>query len=251
MSGIGLGPGTILTVFVIFCRVGGCLMLMTGIASARVPMQVRLFLALALTLAVAPLVIDTVTPAIPDDQPLTLLRIAGIETLTGALLGLLARLFFLALQTLGHAMAMVAGYSMPGTPVEDNEAVPSMTTLIMLTATLMFFTTDQHAAVLRTVVRSYAVLPVGAYDPQVGLIQVTDTLGVAFVLALRLASPFIIYGLVINFTLGVLNKLTPSIPVYFISMPFVLAGGLFLFYLTSTEFQLLFASGVADWLASR
>lgn len=248
---IGIGSGTILTVFVIFCRVGGCLMLMTGVASGRVPMQVRLFLALALTLAVAPLVMDTVGPAIPDDQPLTLMRIAGVETLTGALIALLARLFFLALQTLGHAMAMVSSYSMPGTPVEDAEALPSMTTLIMLTATLLFFTTDQHAMVLRTVVRSYAVLPVGSYDPQAGLIQVADTLGVAFMLALRLASPFIIYGLVINLTLGILNKLTPSIPVYFISMPFVLAGGLLLFYLTSAEFQLLFATSITDWLATR
>lgn len=248
---IGIGANTILTVFVIFCRVGGCLMLMTGIASGRVPMQARLFLALSLTLAVAPLVLETVAAAIPDDQPLTLLRIAGIETLTGTLIGLIGRLFFLALQTLAHAMAMVAGYSMPGTPVEDNEALPSMTTLILLTATLLFFLTDQHALVLRTVVRSYAVLPVGSYDPQAGLIQLTDTLAAGFMLALRLASPFIIYGLVINFTLGVLNKLTPSIPVYFISMPFVLAGGLMLFYLTSSEFQILFAGGVTDWLTSR
>jgi flagellar biosynthetic protein FliR len=247
----GIGAGTVLTVFVIFCRVGGCLMLMAGISSGRVPMQVRLFLALALTLAIAPLVMDTVTPAIPDDQPLTVLRVAGFETLLGTLIGLIGRLFFLALQTLGHAMAMVAGFSMPGAPVEDTEALPSMTTLIMLTATLLFFITDQHALVLRTVVRSYSVLPVGVYDPQAGLIQMTDTLAVAFTLALRLASPFIIYGLAINMTLGILNKLTPSIPVYFISMPFVLAGGLMLLYLTSTEFQLLFSTGLTDWLASR
>ena len=44
-----------LLVFLLFCRIGGCLMLMPGFSSARVPPQVRLFIALAVTLALAPM----------------------------------------------------------------------------------------------------------------------------------------------------------------------------------------------------
>ena len=40
-----LGPATVLAAFLIFCRIGACLMLMPGFSSARVPLQVRLFVA--------------------------------------------------------------------------------------------------------------------------------------------------------------------------------------------------------------
>ncbi|MCM5552041.1 flagellar biosynthetic protein FliR [Pleomorphomonas sp. NRK KF1] len=248
----GIGSNTVLAVCLLFCRIGGVLMLMVGISSARVPTQVRLFLAFGLTLAVAPMLIDQASAAITDDTPVTLLRLIVAETFTGLFIGFLGRLFFLALQMLSHAMAMTVGFSMPGASVEDQEALPAMTTLIMLTATLMFFLTDQHVKVLEAVISSYRVLPVaGVFDPQGSLIEVTDTLSAAFWLALRLASPFIIYGLVINFTLGLVNKMTPSIPVYFISMPFVLFGGLMLFYFTAVEFQQLFVLGFSNWLASQ
>jgi flagellar biosynthetic protein FliR len=49
---------------------------------------------------------------------------------------------------------------------------------------------------------------------------------------------------------GVANKLTPQIPVYFISLPFVIAGGMFLLYFTIGEFLRLFISSFSDWLAT-
>ncbi len=62
------------------------------------------------------------------------------------------------------------------------------------------------------------------------MIDFTDALSAAFLATLRIAAPFIVFAILVNFSVGLVNKLTPSIPVYFISMPFVLgraAGGLF------------------------
>ena len=41
----------------------------------------------------------------------------------------------------------------------------------------------------------------------------------AFILALQISSPFIVYALIINLMVGIANKLIPQIPVYFISRP--------------------------------
>ena len=109
----GIGSTTVLAVCLLFCRIGGVLMLMVGVSSARVPMQVRLFLAFGLTLAVAPLLLGQASAAITDDAPVTLLRLIVAETFTGLFIGFLGRLFFLALQMLSHAMAMTVGFSMP------------------------------------------------------------------------------------------------------------------------------------------
>jgi flagellar biosynthesis protein FliR len=246
-----LGPDTILAAFILFCRIGGCLMLMPGFSSPRVPMQVRLFLAIAVTLALAPLVLPAVSPSVAGASPFALGRLIVSETLTGALIGLLGRLFFLALQTMATAASMAIGFStMPGAPVEDTEPVGPMVSLITLTATVLLFTMDGHWEVLRGLAMSYRTLPPAeGFAGQFGLIQLADRLAESFLLTLRITSPFIIYSIVVNLAVGVINKLTPAIPVYFIALPFILAGGLFLLYVTIGEMLRLFMAGFGSWLA--
>ena len=69
-------------------------------------------------------------------------------------------------------------------------------------------------------------------DPQGVLISLTDTLESTFYIMLRLASPFLIYNMLFNVSIGFVNKLAPQMPVYFISTPYMLIGGMFLFYLS-------------------
>ena len=52
-----IGPLSVLATFVLFCRIGTCLMLMPGFSSARVAGRIRLFLAIAITLVLAPLLL--------------------------------------------------------------------------------------------------------------------------------------------------------------------------------------------------
>ena len=84
-------PETILTVFLLFCRIGGCLMLMPGFSSSRVPVQVRLFIAVAVTLALSPILLPTVNVVLPNIEPAAVLSLILSETLTGALIGLIGR----------------------------------------------------------------------------------------------------------------------------------------------------------------
>lgn len=49
-----IGADAVLIAFVLFCRIGGCLMLMPGFSSNRVPVNVRLFIAFSATLALTP-----------------------------------------------------------------------------------------------------------------------------------------------------------------------------------------------------
>ena len=66
--------------------------------------------------------------------------------------------------------------------------------------------------------------------------------------ALRIGSPFIIYSIIVNFTIGVTNKLMPQLPVFFIATPFVLIGGLFLLLMTAPDFIEHFEAAFAAWL---
>ena len=73
----------------------------------------------------------------------------------------------------------------------------------------------------------------------------TDTLAQTTYIMLRLASPFILFnGLIFNIAIGFINKLAPQIPVYFISTPYLLMGGLFLIYFSIAAMVSQFGRGL-------
>ena len=242
---------TVLLVFLAFCRIGGCLMLMPGFASSRVPMNVRLFIAIAVTLALSPLLVPVLQAAVPQVPTPTVVALLISETIIGALIGVMGRMFFLALQFMATAAAMYIGFgNMPGAPLEDAEPLPAFATLITLTATLLFFLTDQHWEVLRALLASYSALPITEpFALDFSLAKLTDATSNAFILALQISSPFIVYTVIINLMVGIANKLVPQIPVYFISIPLVLAGGFFLLYFMIGEALRVFMMGFMGWLA--
>ncbi len=241
----------VLATFIVFCRIGACLMLVPGYSSTNIPPQIRLFIALVTTFALTPILVSILKPLVDDAPPLTLALLIGTELLVGSVIGLGGRVFFLALQTMVTVMASAIGLSnIPGTPVGETDPTPAAVPLIMASVTTLFFLTDQHWQVLRGLMNSYDVWQPGEkLSGEIALNQLTSRLTDAFVLTLRITSPFIVYSVIVNFSVGLLNKLTPAIPVYFISVPFVLLGGLLLLYLISDEFLTQFMLGMSSWLA--
>jgi flagellar biosynthesis protein FliR len=243
-------PEILLGIFLIFCRIGGCLMIAPGFSSNRIPMQVRLFIGLATSLALAPVLLEKVRAGITSQVPAAILVYIVSELLTGILIGLLARVYFLALQTMVSAVAMALGLGgMPGTPVDEAEPLPPISSFIMMVATALLFLSDLHWELLRGLIASYSRLPVGeGLGSRLSLEQLVDQIGVAFVLALRISSPFILYSVIVNLAVGLTNKLTPQIPVYFLATPFIMLGGLLIMYFAVQDYLLLFLEAFSTWL---
>ena len=139
---------------------------------------------------------------------------------------------------------------MPGAVPDENDQSPTLVTLFTLTATVLLFVTDQHWELLRGLVDRMRTIPAGqGIVSRLALVDVADQLTVAFLLALRIGSPFLIYSIVFNFAIGIANKLTPQIPVFFIAMPFVTAGGMVLLYFTVSDFMTHFNASFSTWLS--
>jgi flagellar biosynthesis protein FliR len=236
--------GAVIAAFLAFCRIGACFLVMPGLSSIRVPVQVRLFVALAATGGLLVLLWDQIYP-FADRRPGVLVPRIASELLIGVLIGLLARLYILALQFMGAAIAMLIGYSgMSGPGIEDGEPQAALAAIISFSALLLLFIFDFHHEIIRALVASYQVAPLDVlFNPQAALVDVTDTLSESFLVVLRLGSPFIAYSLLVNLTIGFVNKLVPQIPVYFISLPFVIAAGLIIFYFAIGTMLSLFADG--------
>ena len=238
--------GTVLALFLAFCRIGGCFMVLPGFSSFRIPVQIRLFVAVAVSMALLPTLWDTIYPNVKGGGGVYILLV-GAELLIGVTLGLVARYIVVSLQYAGTAMSMAIGFnSSPGGSIIENDPEGQLTSLITFTALFILFLTDFHHMIIAALVRSYGFMPMSTgFEPRLALMTLTDTLGAAFMLVLRLASPFLVYGLIFNLSIGMVNKLAPQIPVYFISIPFILTGGLILFYFGSNTFFSLFTDGFA------
>jgi flagellar biosynthesis protein FliR len=247
---IGLGPDAVALVVLIFCRIGGCLMLMPGFSSPRIPVRARLFVALSLSLALSPLLVDAVRQGVTDLGLLALVRSIAAELLVGVSIGLFGRLFFMALETMAAAIAMSVGLSANlGTPVETEEPLPALASFVTLSATILLFATDLHWEVVRGLVASYDAIPVrDGFRAQASLVRLTDLASQAFVAALRIAGPFIVFALVLNLAFGLLNKLTPQVPVYFVSAPVVLLGGIGLLYFAVKPALQIFIQAFTLWI---
>ena len=139
--------------------------------------------------------------------------------------------------------------AIPGVAMEDNEVMPSLASLISLSAVTLVFASGQHWELLGGLVRSYGVWPPSeGVAAGIRLTALVDRLSASFMLALRVASPFLIYAVIVNLAVGLANKLTPTIPIYFISLPFVMAGGLLLLYQIGGELLTQFMTGFVAWL---
>ena len=240
-----LAEGAILAAFLAFCRIGACLMIMPGLSSVRVPVQVRLFTAVAVTMALLTFLWDRIFPFVDGTRPAVMVPMIVSELLVGGLIGALTRLYMEAMRFIGTAIAMLMGFnSMGGTAIGEADPQGPLAALISLSALLLLFVFDFHLEVIRALVASYSIAPVNVFfNPQSALIDVADTVSESFFLVLRLGSPFIAYAILVNLTIGFVNKLTPQIPIYFISLPFVIAGGLILFYFAFSTMLSLFADG--------
>ncbi|AYG58123.1 flagellar biosynthetic protein FliR [Rhizobium jaguaris] len=225
--------GTILALFLAFCRIGGCIMVLPGFSSGRVPQQVRVLLAAALSMAILPLLWNTIYPQV-SKSGVTYIGLIFTETVIGLMYGMMARLFTLGLQFTGSVISMLIGFNAPGgmdIVEESNET--ALTSMISFCGLMMLFILDFHHYVLQALVDSYSVIPFGGHiEARASLVSVTDTLQSTFFIMLRLASPFLLYGLMFQISIGFINKLAPQIPIYFISTPYQLMGGLFMLYLS-------------------
>jgi len=242
----------VLALAVLFARIGAMFMVAPGLSSARAPIKVRLFIALGVTLALSPALLGQAIAAIGARTPADLLAVIGMETVIGLFIGLLTRLLMMALQTLSIAIANMVGLGgIPGISIDETEPSQAAATLFTATALVIIFIADLHHEIIRAAVGSYAVLAPGAVlDGAAALEDVSQRISSAFMVALRLAAPFVIYSMIINFAVGLTNKMTPQVPVFFVALPVVTAGGLIVIAYSIREVMFAFQLAFNDVLSS-
>ncbi|QUJ76299.1 flagellar biosynthetic protein FliR [Sulfitobacter albidus] len=215
--------------FTVFLRVGALTALMPGFGEQAVPVRIKIAIAIAFTLIVAPAV--PIGDLAQSSQGIFWLIIT--ETVIGVILGLGLRLLVMALQMAGSIAAQSTSLAqILGTAVA--EPVPAMGHILVMGGIALAMMLGLHVKLAEFLLLSYQMMPPGALPAgedvaQWGLDQVRQ----AFTLAFTLAAPFVVLSVLYNLAIGVINKAMPQLMVAFVGAPLITAGGLFLLCLAS------------------
>lgn len=237
--------------FAVFCRVGALFMTAPAFGDFSLSPRLRLAAALAVSAVFAPVAAKHYPAWASSGDTLSMAAIVFGEILAGAFLGLAARVMMSALNVAGQIIALQMGLSLAQIfdPTQQLQGAIVGGFLAVLGAT-MIFASDLHHLLLAALSDSYALMAPGV-PPSFGDMAeaMISTLSAAFSLGLRLAAPFVLFGLVFYIGAGVLNRLMPQAQVFFMLLPANLAIGLMLLMLTTGLMMSVFLGAFEDFLA--
>ena len=208
-----------------FVRVGSCLMVAPVFGAVAVPAQVRIVLAGAIALLVAPLI------AVPTK--IALLSAPGVlitaqQIIIGVALGFSLQLVFEAVSLGGQIVANSMGLSLSfNLDPLSGESTPALGQLYTLLVTLIFLLLNGHIALIRILVEGFRTLPVGTAGLGLHCLWAVVEFGsTLFSGALAVALPAITALMVANLAFGVVSRAAPTLNLFATGLPVVLVFGL-------------------------
>jgi flagellar biosynthetic protein FliR len=229
-----------------FARIGTLVMLMPGIGEQFISTRARLALGLLLTLVLFPLT-RTLLPPVTGAAGIGLLL--G-EIAVGLVLGLSVRMVVGALQTAGLIVAQQLGLGFATTvdPSQGGQQA-ALGNLLTLTGLALIFAADLHHLAIVAIRDSYALLPPAtAIVPGDAAKLAVEAVAIGFSLAVRIAAPFIAFGILFNLGLGLLARLMPQLQVFFLALPGSILIGMLVLLATIGVMMGVFIEGLGDFL---
>lgn len=208
-------------------RIGGLLISAPVLGDKSAPARVRLMLALALAMILAPLL--PATPPLAAFSAVWWLRIAQ-ETLLGIMLGFVLKLVFEAVvlggELIGSSMGL--GFARMADPVRGTDA-PVIGQFLHLIAMLLFLTLDGHLRLIELLATSFSVAPDAGAVLGARRFEAMANGGAAmFGAAVSLALPTMAALLLVNLAFGVMSRSAPTLNGLSVGFPLSLAAGMLL-----------------------
>ncbi len=241
---------SLFSLLLVFVRLGAAFLILPVFGEAYISPRIRLLFAMAFSVIVTPVVQD-VLPPLPSAGILATGLLILAEILVGLFLGVMVRIMVSALATTGTIIAFITGFAnavLFNPALEDQGSLQSV--FLTLLGVLFILATDLHHVMLAGLVESYMVFTPGDV-PEMGdfSFMVARAVADSFSLAMKLASPFIVVGVVFYALLGLLARLMPQLQVFFLAMPLQIVLGLMVFLITIQAIMMVFLGDFSEGLA--
>jgi flagellar biosynthetic protein FliR len=221
-----LDPATVQLGMLGAARLSGMLLLTPPFNSTMVPRQVRLPLALALTLPVWPTLVAAHVPLARD--VVSLAALVGREAAIGLTIGFVGRMLITAASFAAEVVSLQMGLGLAA--MLDPELGGQVTVLTRLydwTVLGLLLALDFHHLVVGAVIESFRAVPVGPIalsgDGALGVVGLGSRI---FTVGLALVAPTLGLLFVVNLVLVLASRAVPQLSLIVVGWPITVLAGL-------------------------
>lgn len=232
-----------------FARIGTICMLMPGVGETYVTPQIRLGIALGLTVIIS-ITVRSMMPALDGFSDVVFAMSA--EIVAGLIFGAALRLFLAAPQIAGQLTSQLTSLSnIFASGAQLMEASSIMGAWFVVGSILFIFVSGMHYLMIDALAVSYFVIPLGGF-PNMGdaANSLVKIFAGVFALGIQMAAPFILLSVIFNLGVGLINRMLASLPLYFVAMPISILGGLYVLAYAIGPVLAAFRAAFTAWLSA-
>tara|TARA_Y100000589_G_scaffold220307_1_gene207923 strand:- start:1496 stop:2269 length:774 start_codon:yes stop_codon:yes gene_type:complete len=212
------------TVLLPFVRISAMLIVAPVLSMDSVTIKIRIIVAIALTIAIYPLLDWPVIDPVSASGLVDIFQQALIGIVMGLFLQVVAAAFVVAGQTISTTM----GLAMASLADPNFGTVPVIGLLLTILGTLIFLSIGGHIILIEMLLESFRLVPIGERLPLTEiypeLIAWSSTM---FLGAVLIAIPILCIMLLINIGLGIIARAAPQLNIFAVGFPAMIIVGLF------------------------
>ena len=204
-------------------RLAGIMLFAPMLGSVTIPIPIKVFIVLTLSVAVFPLVTETVQtlpPALPSNLVEAAFEVAS-EMLIGLSMGFALALMFVGIQLGAEMVSQQMALSLARVidPM-TNISTELLSQLYLLMATLIYVLMNGHHALIRALVDTFQVVPLmGAGFDQSIIATFVSILTGAFMLGIRIAGPALAAIFLATIAMGFISRTMPQLNILAAGFP--------------------------------
>jgi flagellar biosynthesis protein FliR len=224
IMGIELVPIEQFQIFLICtARIAGFVGAIPVFSGAQTPTQLKAGLVFAISLVLFPIVATTL-PTVTF-EPATFIIFLISEVLIGAIIGLIARFIFTAVEFGGTIIGYQMGFAAANVFDPQNERQVSLISQMQnVFAVLIFLAISGHHVFIRAAVESYQILPPGGINLSGEAVPyLMELASHMFLLGVQFSAPVLAVLLLSGLILGILARTFPQGNVFLLSFPLNIA----------------------------
>ncbi len=231
----------------VLARVGAAMALLPGLGESVAPAPVRIGLAVSITILLLP---GLAPPPPAQMEGLNMMLMVVSEVVTGLWFGWIARMIVLALPIAAQYIAFLIGLSSVLQPdPELGSQSTALGKLFEMAGPLLILLFGLYTLPLRALSGLFQLIPPGRLLPVADSTQLaTGAVVTALDLALQLASPFVVTGIVWHLAMGQIARMASRMQIYFVAAPGQIFLGLVLLMLTTSAIIMAWHDGARTFL---
>jgi len=244
----GLTETQFIGFFLSFIRIAALVTVAPILGSRAIPVQVKVFLSLFLTVTMLPVIESQ-----PQLETITLLGMAPLifkEVVLGLFLGFNAKFIFESYQFAGRLVSTQMGLGMANlVDPESGQQVTPIGNIFTLFIMIVFLFLNGHHLIISALYKSFELSPATSYKfilagAQWKMLSLFNEL---FIIGIKLAAPSMATLFLIEVCMGIMARIVPQMNIFFIGLPIRLGVGLFIVIASLPMFYLFFSNHLGTW----